>query len=73
MSTSEVARLREKIDLEVQSMKIGFTGYAAVAQHDIINHKYEQLGDYQKQLEQDIGARAAAEVVVEVLNQLDSD
>ncbi len=73
MSKSEVAQLKEKIDLEVQAMKTGFTGYAAVAQHDIINHKYEQLGDYQKQLEQHIGAKAAAEVVLEALNQLDHD
>jgi uncharacterized protein YukE len=72
MSTSEIAQLREKIELEIQAMQNGFTGYAAVAQHDIINHKYEQIGDYQRQLEQHIGVRAAAELVVEAF-QLNHD
>lgn len=70
MPKSEVAQLREKIELEIQAMHVGFTGYAAVSRHDIINHKYDQLGSYQQQLEQHIGATAAIEVVIAALNHL---
>lgn len=70
MPKSEVALLREKIELEIQAMNAGFTGYAAVSRHDIINHKYDQLGSYQQQLEQHIGAAAAIEVVINALNHL---
>lgn len=73
MSTSEVAQLREKIELEIQAMKTVFTDYAAVSQHAIINHKYDQLGDYQQRLEQHIGATAAIEVIIDALNQLGRD
>jgi hypothetical protein len=73
MPTSEIAQLREKIELEIQAMKTVFTDYAAVSQHAIINHKYNQLGDYQQQLEQHIGATAAIEVVIDALNQFDSE
>ncbi len=73
MSKSEVAQLREKIELEIQAMRSGLTGYAAVSRHDIINHKYDQLGDYQQQLEQHIGETAAIEVVIDALNQLGHD
>lgn len=73
MSKSEVAQLREKIELEIQAMRSGLTGYAAVSQHDIINHKYDQIGDYQQQLGQHIGEKAAIEVVIDALNQLEQD
>jgi len=67
---SEVAQLREKIELEIQAMRSGLTGYAAVSRHDTINHKYDQIGQYQQQLEQHIGATAAIEVVIDALNHL---
>ncbi len=73
MSKSEVAQLREKIELEIRAMRSGFTGYATVSRHDIINNKYDQLGNYQQQLEQYIGATAAIEVVIDALNQLGRD
>jgi hypothetical protein len=73
MPKSEVAQLRERIELEIQAMRAGLTGYASVSRHDIINHKYDQLGSYQQQLEHHIGATAAIEVVIDALNHLGHD
>jgi len=73
MPKSEVAQLREKIENEIQAMRFGLTGYAITSKHAIIDNKYSQLGDYQQQLEQHIGATAAIEVVIDALNQLGHD
>lgn len=73
MSKSEVAQLKEKIELEIQAMRSGLNGYAAVSRHDVINHKYDQLGDYQQQLGEHIGTTAAIEVVIDALNQWGHD
>ena len=69
MQGSEVAQLREKIELEIQAMRSGLTGYAAVSRHDIINRKYDQLGTYVEQLHQHIGKAKAMEVVINALDQ----
>jgi hypothetical protein len=73
MPKSEVAQLRQKIEHEIQAMRFGLTGYAVTSKHAVINNKYSQLGDYQEQLSQHIGATAAIEVVIDALNQLGHD
>ena len=65
MAESEVARLREQIELECQAMHLGLNGYAAVAKHQIIEHKYNTLGKYQEQLEALVGPKEAVSIVVE--------
>ncbi len=67
---SEVARLRQDIELTCQSMKQGFTGFASVARHTIINHKYRQLEQYQEQLERLVGQEQALELMVETYNKV---
>jgi len=64
-SKSEVAQLRKQIELECESMKQALYGYAVVASHEAINHKYNNLGVYQKELEQHVGVEEANSIVVE--------
>jgi len=69
MSASEVARLREQIDLEIAASKLGSTGYAVVSRHDVITHHYAMLSDYVEELKVHIGVQAALEVVIEALDR----
>lgn len=66
---SEVARLRRQIDLEIEAMKRTMTGYASVASHNIINHRYERLGIYQEQLAAYIGPEQAMDVLIEAIDR----
>jgi len=68
MAFSEVAQIRYRIATEVEAMNRALNGYAAVAQHQIIDNKYTQLGIYQEQLTELIGPTAAIEVMIEELN-----
>ncbi len=67
---SEVARLRQDIELTCQSMRQGFTGFASAARHAIIAHKYHQLGQYQEQLGRLVGEEQATELMVETYNKV---
>lgn len=69
MSASEVARLREQIDLEIAASKLGFTGYAVVSRHDIITNHYDRLSDYMEELRVHIGVQAALEIVIDALDR----
>jgi hypothetical protein len=42
MSKSEIARLRERLALEEQTMRLGFSGPAAVASHAAINARMQR-------------------------------
>jgi hypothetical protein len=63
MSESNVAQLRTRIAQEIEAMNAVFHGFAGVAQHRIIEHKYAQLGVYHAQLTELIGSTAAITVV----------
>jgi hypothetical protein len=62
---SEIARLRRQIELECEAMKRALYGYV-VASHDVINHKYDIIGQYQAELEQLVGEQEAAEIVCDL-------
>ena len=64
----EVARLRKQIELEIEAMQRGFSGYAMTASHDIINRRFETLGTYQEQLGRHVGEEAANLFVFETYN-----
>ena len=61
MESSEVAQLRSHIAAEIQAMNRTLYGYAEVTRHQIIDHKYCQLGIYQDQLTEILGQRDARE------------
>lgn len=63
---SEVARLRQQIELECEAMRQALYGYAIVSSHDIIEQKYKSLGKYQEDLEQHVGEEEAKKIVMEI-------
>ncbi len=70
MQGSEIARLRQQIELECQAMQLAMTGYAAVAKHETITHKYSQLGASFEQLETVVGKEQAAIIWIETYQKV---
>ena len=62
---SEIARLREQIELECESMKLALNGYAVVASHKVIEQKYTALRQHHKALEQLVGKEEANSIVID--------
>ena len=65
MGESEVARLRQQLEMECIAMQQGLTGYAVTARHEIIQRRYKAVGHCQKQLEQLVGKEEAAFITAE--------
>lgn len=63
---SEVARLREQIELECQAMQQALFGYAAVAYHKSIEQRYNNLRQHQEDLERHVGKEEARGIVAEI-------
>lgn len=74
-SESEVAKLRQQIEEEIESMQRGFTGYAAGgARHDFIRAKMERIGGHQDELAEYLGDDDAAHMVCELyINTMSTD
>ncbi len=70
MSTSEVARLREQIELELEAMQRGLHGVAITARHDFIVARLDRLGTYQDKLADQVGYSAATEIVCQLYVQV---
>ncbi|HLG75294.1 MAG TPA: hypothetical protein VKX46_02695 [Ktedonobacteraceae bacterium] len=63
-SVSEVARLRQQIAEEIESMRRGFKDFAAgITRHEFIRARMEQIGDHQEALAMHVGPSAAASTV----------
>jgi antitoxin component HigA of HigAB toxin-antitoxin module len=69
MNTSEVTQLRHRIDAEIAAMNQAKHGYAAVARHEVITHHLEILGFYLEQLTNQIGEKAAVEILAEYMER----
>jgi hypothetical protein len=65
---SEVARLKQQIEVECEAMKLAMTGFRMTASHDVINRQYEQLGEYYESLGKLIGEKQAVEVLIATLD-----
>jgi hypothetical protein len=70
MSKSEVARLREQIELELEAMQRGMHGLAITARHDFILARLDRVGTYQDKLADQIGYTAATEIVCQLYVQV---
>ncbi|MFL5705219.1 MAG: hypothetical protein ACJ8AG_20650 [Ktedonobacteraceae bacterium] len=74
MNNSEVARIRQQIELESAAMKLAIYGFATVAQHEFISHKYDAIGKCQQRLETLVGEEEATDITVRTYNRvMDSD
>ncbi len=67
---SEVARLRQQIELESGAMKLAMNGFATVAKHEFITHKYDAIGTYQEQLSAHVGEQQATQIMVEIYTRV---
>ena len=69
MSNSEIAQLREQIELACEGAKRGLKDFAITANHEMINARMEKLGDllsgYQQQLADFVGEQEALQMVAE--------
>ncbi len=61
MAHSEIRQLRERIEQEFVSMRLGLYGLAAgVAKHQFIEARMHQAGSYEDQLATHVGEEQAA-------------
>lgn len=60
--SSEIARLKQEIELRCQAVKLCFSGYAEVSKHQTIEHKYNALGECWRELEGLVGPESAQEI-----------
>jgi hypothetical protein len=70
MNNSEIARIRQQIELESVAMQLAMHGFATVAKHEFISRKYDTIGKYQEQLKTLIGEEQATVTTVEIYNHV---
>jgi hypothetical protein len=64
MNQSEVARLREQIELQLQAMQQGLHGLASgTARHAFIQARMQRIGAYQDDLARQIGEQEADQLL----------
>lgn len=66
---SEIARMRARIDEEIEAMKQAMNGFAVVASHETITHHYERLDICLEQLTARVGEQAAIETLIVALEE----
>ena len=73
MSLSEVARLREQVELEYAAMMRGLTGFAeGSAMHDFISARMARVESYHCKLAKEIGEDRATEIICDLYNKATS-
>ncbi len=65
-SKSEIARLREQLRLEYESAKRGLTGLGAVARHDFITKRQQNIEGCFSQLTKHMSTEQAITILIEV-------
>jgi hypothetical protein len=67
VNRSEVAQLRQQIEVELLSMRYGLSGFASGnARHTFIQTRMERVGACQDRLAQYLGEHAATEMVCQM-------
>jgi hypothetical protein len=69
---SEVARLREQIELEYQACQRVFTDFTPMAKHQYITKRQENIGVCFEELKKLLPPEEAIAIVAETLNALQS-
>lgn len=70
-SKSEVARLRERLELEEQAAYLAMHGLAAgVSRHDFINTRMERFGSYLAALKPLVGEQEAGRLTIQAMDTL---
>lgn len=68
-NTSEVAALRQRIELECQALTMLRDKPATVAQHRIITHRYHSLDKHCEALEKLVGEEAATDLIFAIYSK----
>ncbi|MBV9690633.1 MAG: hypothetical protein JO202_13100 [Ktedonobacteraceae bacterium] len=64
MAMSEVAQIRQRIEQELEAMRLGMSGLAmGVARHSFIHARMERIGEYQDKLTEHVGEKSANKIV----------
>ena len=64
MNQSEVAQLRQQIELQLEAMQHGLQGFAVgTSRHAFIVARMERIGAYQDRLAEQVGESAAIQIV----------
>ena len=70
MSSSEVARLREQVELEYAAMMQGLTGFAeGSAMHAFISARMARVEGYHDKLAQELGEDEATQIICDLYNK----
>ncbi len=67
---SEIARIREQIDLECQAIRRVFEEPAIVASHDSIEARYRNLHGLEQELKPLVGEKEATSTLVEIYSKV---
>ena len=66
---SEVAWLREQIELQYQGAANGLYGYGEVASHEAITRKMERVAIYGGRLQELVGREEGIKMTIEAMNR----
>ena len=70
MNSSEVARLREQVELEYEAMMRGLTGFAeGSAMHEFISARMARVESYHDKLAKEIGDDKATQIIFDLYNK----
>ena len=70
MSSSEVARLREQVELEYEAMMQGLTGFAeGSAMHEFISARMARIEGYHGELTKELGESEATQIICDLYNK----
>ena len=67
---SEIARIRQQIELESAAMRLALFGFATAARHEFISQKYDAIGKCQEKLRTLVGEEEATEITVQTYNHV---
>ena len=70
MNQSEVAQLRQQIELQVQALQRVMYGFAVTARHDFIQARFNSIGTYQSRLAEQVGEEAANRMVYNLYTEV---
>ena len=71
MNKSEVARLREEIELQLEAMQRGMYGFASgTARHAFIRARMDRISEYQHTLTDYIGEQDADQLVCSLYSEI---
>ena len=65
MSQSEIARIRQQIELEYEAAERALYGFAITAPHDFITARMERIHDLHVELTQHVGENEATRLLCE--------